>query len=314
MNVFSKRYAELINTGNGMPVDNICGEISSKLKEQIFDTLCKFSEPQIIYPDRYSSYNEQTTAYHEAVKRLNDIHEFPVIETRHNVFDSTPAPLSCIFTPYLFDLIELQYDELSQGERLDFQNQINGVFANYDVPWLIYDGHMIKIDAKQFEFDIRAKAISALKELKAADPKFQSAYEELFKSFEFLEKGNFAEAISNAGKSYESVLKIICGETKGNADKLTTKFVNDVLDNLPQPMTTSGFREKVMMSLPFIRNNSSADHGAGELSRVISKPLAKLSLNLAAALNTYLIEEYIDDVPKDNLQSDQQVNSEELPF
>lgn len=54
----------------------------------------------------------------------------------------------------------------------------------------------------------------------------------------------------------------------------------------------TGFREKVMMSLPFIRNNSGSDHGAGAKDIIISKPMAKLALNLAAALNTYLIEEY----------------------
>jgi hypothetical protein len=47
-----------------------------------------------------------------------------------------------------------------------------------------------------------------------------------------------------------------------------------------------------MMSLPYIRNNSGADHGAGEKVVVISKPMAKLAVNLAAALDTYLIEEY----------------------
>lgn len=47
-----------------------------------------------------------------------------------------------------------------------------------------------------------------------------------------------------------------------------------------------------MMALPFVRNNSSSDHGAGATPARISRPLAKLAINLAAALNTYLIEEY----------------------
>ena len=48
-----------------------------------------------------------------------------------------------------------------------------------------------------------------------------------------------------------------------------------------------------MMSLPFIRNNSGADHGAGAKQVVISKAMANLAINLASALNTYLIEEYV---------------------
>lgn len=57
-------------------------------------------------------------------------------------------------------------------------------------------------------------------------------------------------------------------------------------------MKPDGFREKVMMTLPYIRNNSGADHGAGTATPIISKSLANLAINLASALNTYLIEAY----------------------
>ena len=35
---------------------------------------------------------------------------------------------------------------------------------------------MIKIDAQQFECDVKAKALAQMQELKDAEPKFQSAY------------------------------------------------------------------------------------------------------------------------------------------
>ena len=54
---------------------------------------------------------------------------------------------------------------------------------------------------------------------------------------------------------------------------------------MPASMAPEGFREKVMMALPFVRNNSSSDHGAGATPARISRPLAKLAINLAAALN-----------------------------
>lgn len=152
---------------------------------------------------------------------------------------------------------------------------------------------MVKIDAQQFELDLRRKTLESLKELQDINPKFQSAYSELLQACSFIETQNYGEAIVNAGNSYESVLKVICAEQKGNADKLTNKYVDDILSNLPASMTNAGFREKVMMALPFIRNNSSSGHGAGEELVTISKPLAKLAINLSAAMNTYLIEEYI---------------------
>ena len=88
-------------------------------------------------------------------------------------------------------------------------------------------------------------------------------------------------------------MKVILGADRGNADKLTNQYMEQLL-SVPDTMTKAGFREKVMMSLPYVRNNSGADHGAGAKEVVITKPMAKLAVNLAATLDTYLIEEYAE--------------------
>ena len=192
---------------------------------------------------------------------------------------------------FIFSVVELQYENLSDKEQIAYSNTLNDFFKEYDFQWRILDGKLIKIDAQQFECDLKAKALEAMKELKDAEPKFQSAYTELTTSIEAFEKNDYQSAINNAGKSYESILKVILGADRGNADKLTNQYMDQFL-SVPDTMTKAGFREKVMMSLPYVRNNSGADHGAGAKEVVISKPMAKLSINLAAALNTYLIEEY----------------------
>ncbi len=132
-----------------------------------------------------------------------------------------------------------------------------------------------------------------MQELKDAEPKFQSAYTELTAAIEAIDKGDYQSAVNNAGKSYESVLKVILSADRGNSDKLTKQYMDQLLI-VPDTMEKSGFREKVMMSLPYVRNNSGADHGAGAKEVVISKPMAKLAINLAAALDTYLIDTYKD--------------------
>lgn len=132
----------------------------------------------------------------------------------------------------------------------------------------------------------------------------------------FFEKGLFFEAISNAEKSYESVLKVIIGVTKGNAKELTTKFISSVNPKLPTTINPEGFRNNVMMALPYIRNNSSCDHGAGEVQVVIEKSFAKLAVNIASALNTYLIEEYkktLHAEPSAELKGNED-SSNEYPF
>ena len=61
-------------------------------------------------------------------------------------------------------------------------------------------------------------------------------------------------------------------------------------------MASEGFREKVLMSLPYIRNNSTASHGAGRSMAEISKNMANLAINLASALNSYLIDVFKEQV------------------
>lgn len=134
--IFSQRYKELIIIGSGMPVDNICGEISSEIKVKIGDVLQEFSEPMVIHPDRYSNYEEQTTAFDIALDLLHEHIGYEVISFRYNVFDISPYqnPFFTVFTPWLFDLIELQSSELSEHESHNLQTEINTLFRNSDIP------------------------------------------------------------------------------------------------------------------------------------------------------------------------------------
>lgn len=289
--LFSERYSNLIEVGNGELKDHICGEIEYSIKEKIAAVMYDFEEPTIIRPNRYDSYEERTTALHIAVKSFCDTKGAPYISLTHNIFDG-PAydPLASAFTPFLFDVIELQYEELSDGERDDFQSEINSVFDENSIPWLLQNGRMIKIDSQQFEQGLKQKVLAQMHELADAAPVFQAAYNELTKAIEYFQKGDYAEAISNAEKSYESVMKVVLQVDRGNADKLTKDIVSLGGLGLPDSMTGEGFKEKILMSLPYIRNNSTASHGAGRSAVEIPKNIANLAINLASALNSYLID------------------------
>lgn len=291
--MFSERYKELIDTEHGEYKDNICGDIEYRIKEKIANVITHFHEPITLEIDRYTHETEDTNVVLYAIEILTDKIGYPVIPQNGYAFieDESTYNISATFTPYMFDLIEIMYGILSDEEKTHFSKALNDTLHTYDIPWLLVDGRMIKIDAQQFECDLKAKALENMKVLKNAEPIFQSAYTELMTAIESLEKQDYQSAINNAGKSYESVLKVILSENKGNADKLTTRYMNDFLI-VPETMGESGFREKVMMSLPFIRNNSGADHGAGATKVVITKSMAELAVNLAASLNTFLIEEY----------------------
>lgn len=302
--IFAKRYKDLVFEPESNNIhDVICGEIDYKVRQKLVSVMQDFAEPMILHPDRYDHDKTiETDAFLYSCAQFNDIMGVPYIQV---------SPME-MFTPYarevglenwcvafIFSVAELEYDNLSDGDKSEYSSAINAFFEEYDLPWKMLDGKMIKIDAQQFECDVKAKALSQMQELKDAEPKFQSAYTELTTAVEALEKGDYQSAINNAGKSYESILKVILGADRGNADKLTTQYKDQLL-SVPDTMIKSGFREKVMMSLPYVRNNSGADHGAGAKEVVITKPMAKLAVNLAAALDTYLIEEYMQDTASSN--------------
>ena len=300
--LFSQRYSELIDFGNGESKDYICGEIEWQTRKNIVSLMLAFAEPQIIEPNRYDNYQVKTDALAIAVARFNDYIGYALLDSRQffstnifmgNIEDQLAGTLP--FTPHLFDLIELQYDELSEKEAADFQAQLNALLRDENVPWLLCGGRMVKIDAKQFELDMKAKALERLNILKDSEPEFQSAFDELMRSCESFEKAEFADAVLYAEKSYESTLKVICNVAKGAADQLCQNYLANILgSDLPPQMKADGFKEKVMMSLPYIRNNTPSGHGAGSNATAIPKPMANLAINLAAALITFLVEQYAE--------------------
>ncbi len=298
--IFSERYKDFIYIEYGEYKDSICGDIEYRVKQRIENVIKYFHEPITLEIDRYTHDTEKSNVVLCAIDILTDKIGHSVIQQDVYAYtsDESSYNIASTFTPYLFDLIEIMYDLLSDDEKTNFCKTLNETLNDCDVPWLLVDGRMIKIDAKQFECDLKAKALDQMKVLMDAEPIFQSAYTELMSAIESLEKQDYQSAINNAGKSYESVLKVITSEDKGNADKLTTQYMNDFL-LVPETMRKPGFREKVMMSLPFIRNNSGANHGAGASEVVISRSMANLAVNLAASLNTFLIEEYKNNESKE---------------
>lgn len=257
-----------------------------------------FREPINLQPSRYDNYTVDTDALDLAIRELNESVDYRVVDLdmmrMGSGLDEVHA-LANVHTPHLFDLIELQYEELSddaENGKGGFRGEINKVLREQDIPWILVDGRLVKIDPKQFEQDLKLKTLGEMKELKDACPLYQGAYDELRKAIDFLGRGDYAEAVINAEKSYESVLKVILGsesETEA-ANGLTKRLLEAGKLSLPVGLKPEALQSSVLMSLPIIRNKAAA-HGSGATGREMSGPMANLAVNLACALNTYLIQE-----------------------
>lgn len=229
--IFSKRYKELLVNGDDVPnAINFIGDIDYFARKGIVCVLKSFDEPKKIKISRYSNETKDYDAFTLALNELNQ-------ELGYDLFNLNA--LSCTYGTsivdeqliggnlnYLFDVIELQHGFLSSKEKREFTKNINSVLNECEIPWMLVDGKMTKVDAKQFECDIKRKTLEKMKELSDCDSKFKPAFEELQKAIDFYNKEDYSESITNANKSYESVMKVIIGTNDGNASALTDSIKN----------------------------------------------------------------------------------------
>lgn len=299
--LFSERYEELLQDESNWLGGDDDGNIPYNVKVLIARIMEDFREPINFQPSRYDSYTVDTDALYLAIEELNEHVDYRVVDLDMMHLGSgldEVHVLANVYTPHLFDLVELQYEELSddaENGKDGFRDEINKVFREHGIPWLLVDGRLVKIDSKQFEQDLKLKTLGEMKELKDACPFYQGAYDELRKAIDFLGRGDYAEAVINAEKSYESVLKVILGsesETEA-ANGLTKRLLEAGKLSLPEGLKPEAFQSSVLMSLPIIRNKAAA-HGSGATGCELSRPMANLAVNLACALNTYLIQETTD--------------------
>ena len=144
--LFTERYKDLISTGNGGSVDKISFSVDFKTKKQLCRTMLEFQEPIQYRPNRYDSFTQNTNALEVAINNLNSFMDFPCIDLSGGLL--SPVPLEDLFaeffTPYIFDVIEYQYDVLSMKEKDAFQTKINDIFQRSNNSFCLTDRGIIE--------------------------------------------------------------------------------------------------------------------------------------------------------------------------
>ena len=144
--LFSERYKELIEYGQGQERDHISGAVDFNAKRHICKIMLEFKQPVSHPVDRYDSRTENTDALEQAVQRLNEFLGIPVANLQAlKIHPHTECEaLTDLCIPFLFDIIEFQYDKLSFSEKADFQEKINESFQRDHVPFRLNDSGLIE--------------------------------------------------------------------------------------------------------------------------------------------------------------------------
>jgi hypothetical protein len=148
-NLFSERYKELISFGNGDAIDNISGNVGYNAKKHLCKVMFEFAEPMRIQRSRYDNWTDNTDALKEAISHLNEYMEIPVIDLSSAMFSPCPVEelLASYFTPFIFDVIEYQFNELSTREKAPFQAAINDSLRKDNLSFRLSDSGLIELQA-----------------------------------------------------------------------------------------------------------------------------------------------------------------------
>lgn len=171
--------------------------------------------------------------------------------------------------------------------------ELNGRFKQHNLGYEVTNGQLMRIDNQTVHAQYVKPALQLL-----CDEEFAGAEEEYRNAFEARRAGNNKDAILNAGKCFESVMKTICEKKKYDFDKQ-----RDSAKSLVKILKTNGFFPTYMEThlggvvttlesgAPTVRNKV-AGHGQG--SEITEAPdyLVDYVLGLVAVNTVLLVKLY----------------------
>lgn len=302
-----KLYSERIRNKAGEPEVYIYDAFPEAFRNQVFyimeDVLDKYTED---YDEMGWNFLYHAFAREKGVKNLG-MYDF---EKRGNYGKPNLEQYIANENDIDFlDMFDFVFGKMDNGLRkiqprhnmsLDVNKVIDGAIAelNYrlkqhNLGYEFVNGEVIRIDNKIIHQEVVKPALKLLYE-----EGFDGAEEEFRKAFEYRRRGDNKNAILEAGKSFESVMKTICDKKEYVYDKAkdTAKTLINILDHnnfYPSYMSAhmASLRTTLETGLPVVRNKK-AGHGQGSAVAFISDEFAEYALNLAAANIVLLVGIY----------------------
>ena len=306
--LFSQRYHQALSAGRLSVV------IPDDARPKLATNLAQFDISIGVRRDPNDNWVSNSSASEEAVLQLVMEHgweDVPYSNTQESVnfYNVFQELIRHSKEPIVFDLIELFLSFLESDQREKCRVKINGIFDRNDCAWRIADGEFFKLDADFMGERLAANAHDSL-----AANSFVGAADEYAKARQELGAGDVKDAIIHAGKSFESVMKVMTGLDHASADHLVKAMLSQkYFDDLPENIR-AGFAEQVMKTLPFLRNKL-AGHGQG--AEIIEVPLVygELAIQLAAAFHNFLISKHLERRPPEPPKPDAKSSiDDDIPF
>lgn len=170
-------------------------------------------------------------------------------------------------------------------------DELNERFRENNVGYQFINEEIIRVDSQHLHSEVVKPALLLLSE-----DEYKGAQDEYLKAYEHYRHKKYKEAISEALKSFESVMKVIAQKRKWELPSNSTAnvLIDRCFENqlIPQYLSTqfNNIKGLLQSGISTIRNNSSAAHGQGEGIIDVPEYLVSYALHITAA-NIVLLTE-----------------------
>ena len=309
--IFSQRYHRAIREGR------IVIDLPQDIRPKTRTCIEKYNEIIGVKRDPYDNFIHNSSVVEEAILELMTEYGWDKIPGCNFVqtgeyYKAFRHLIGSAKDWQLFDFIELALKQMQDKESEECRKKINQIFDIHQCPWRIADSEFFKLDADFVGERLASQAHDAL-----TANKFYGAADEYAKARQHLASGDIKDAIFYAGKSFESIIKVLTGKSNANADQLIKGMLEDgYFDDLPEEVR-KGFCEQVLKSLPTLRNRLGG-HGQGSEIMTVPNVYGDLALQMAAAFHNFLISKYLErnpvEVEEEKPSQSLSVPDDEIPF
>ena len=174
-------------------------------------------------------------------------------------------------------------------------SELNYRFSQHSLGYEIINGKLITKTDEHIHTNIVKPAFALLHQ-----EEFRGAEDEFMLAWKHYKDRNFKDAILNAGKSFESVMKSICkhlniqfNEQSDDAKKLILILRQNNFFPAYLESHMNGIRATLESGAPTVRNKI-AGHGQGDEVKEISEAFASYALNLVATNIMFLGKIYVE--------------------
>jgi len=174
------------------------------------------------------------------------------------------------------------------------EKELNTLFEIHNSPWRIVNATVFIVDSEYLHNEVVAKTQCLLRENLVA-----GALEEFTEAVSCLTDGRTKEAVVNAHKSVESVMKTIL-ETQEHL--AFGRLLNNLIKSgIIIPTYYQEFMihfEKLALGTVKERNQPGTEHGQGAEPTEVQRSLAEFAVHLAAVINLFIIRRWLESRPK----------------